>query len=324
MSSAGQQWIRAAQLLLTNQSEALDLSNMRFKFNIEASDGETPNTARVRVYNLSDQTTKRAIDEYSKVVIGAGYGDNPATIFNGTVKQFRQGKERNIDSFLDIYASDGDVAYNFATVSAQLPAGSTPQDELKTLANAMNLPVDPNAPSYLAGGANASPNISTGGILPRGKVLFGLARSYMRDLANSNQVRWSIQNGVITLIPLTGYLPGEAVVLNSATGLVGVPEATNQGISITCLLNPKLRVGGTVQLNNKDITRSAINLQFFPGYHLTQIATVPSTTDGTYRIIVIEYVGDTRDVDWYCNLVCLNIDPSSPANNSVLPYGIPK
>lgn len=312
----GAQFGRSGQLLLTNDSQALDLSNLRFKFHTQAADVETPNTVIIRVYNLSEQTTKQAIAEYSGVVLSAGYGNEAGVIFKGTVKQFRRGKESNVDRYLDIFAADGDVAYNFSVLNTTLKSGSSDVQRFNTIVQAFGLPADPQAPSYLS---------NTGGILPRGAVLFGMARSAMRDLANSNNVRWSIQNGVVTLIPLTGYLPGIAVKLNSATGLIGVPEATDQGITVQCLLNPAIRVGGQVVINNKDITTTTIKQQFFPGYtDLNLIATVNSETDGAYRVIVIEHVGDTRGQEWYTNLVCLSVDQSSPADSSVLPYGIPQ
>lgn len=299
-------------MILANGSQAIDLSNLRFRFEISASDVETPNTARIRVYNLSRDLTTYAT-EFSQVVLSAGYGNNPGQIFKGTVKQFRKGRESNVDSFLDIFAADGDLGYNFGIVNTTVPAGSTEAQRLQKYAAALGYPLDPNAPSYLS---------STGGILPRGKVLFGLARNYMRDLAETNNVRWSIQNGVVTLIPLAGYLPGDIVVINSATGMVGVPEATDQGILVQTLLNPKIGVGRRVQINNKDITSTLIKQQFFPGYSdLNLPATVDSVGDGIYRVIVIEHEGDTRDVSWYTRLTCLLIDPSAAPDAAVAPYG---
>jgi hypothetical protein len=320
---------RSWQLLLTSQSNALDLSNLRFKFTTEANDVETPNTAIIRVYNAKEATIKLAVQEYYGVIINAGYQGNVGTIFQGTIKQFVRGKERNTDSFLEIRAADSDLAYNFGIINKTLPAGSTNVQHLQNLVDALSqaqssiqqsaqaqqITLDPNAISFLS---------STGGILPRGKVLFGMARDYLRDLADTNNCRWSIQKGVLTLIPLTGYLPGQAVQINSATGMLGMPEATDQGVKVKCLLNSKIRVGGLIQLNNQDITQTTIKEQFFPGYtDFNLIATVPSTAKGFYRVVVIEYQGDTRGDEWYANLTCVSVNQSVPADESVLPYGIP-
>jgi len=325
MSTTGLQFGRTASLIVTGKGggAGLDLSDLsssseglRFRFEILASDIQTPNIATIRIYNLSEETTREVISEYSTVILNAGYKFNSSLIFKGDVKQYRRGKERNTDSFLDIYAADGDQAYNFSTVNASL-SNATPQTVVQTLADSMGLPLDVNALGYLT-----EQNFP----FPRGKVMFGLARDYFRDIADTNNLRWSIQNGVITLIPITGYLPGQAVQINSQTGMIGSPEATEQGVTVQCLLNPLIRIGTAIQLNSKDITATTIKEQNFPGYtDLTYVAKVESTApDGYYRAVVVEHRGDTRDQEWYTKVTCLLIDKSSPANNSVAPYCIPQ
>jgi hypothetical protein len=341
-SAAIQQFGRAYSLIVANASgEAIDLSDsnfepastaLRFKFQIEANDVETPNTARIRVYNPSSETVKLVIGEYNSVILNAGYPGNVAQIFKGTIKQYVTGKERNVDNFLEIRAADGDLAYNFGIVNTSIKSGSTPNQRLNALVGAMSdaeaqaqsaivngaqqqqISVDPAASQYLSG---------TGGILPRGKVMFGLARSFMADLSDTAVARWSIQNGVVTVIPLDGYLSATPIQINSATGMIGVPEATEQGITITCLLNPLMRIGRPVQLNNADVTATTIKEQFFPSYtDYNLIATVGSATDGLYRPVVIEHVGDSRGQEWYTKLICLLIDPSNPSA-PVAPYCLP-
>ena len=51
------------------------------------------------------------------------------------------------------------------------------------------------------------------------------------------------------MVPASGYLPGEAVVLSAGTGLIGTPKANDKGIEIKRLLN-RLRIGGRVRLDN--------------------------------------------------------------------------
>lgn len=316
-----QQFIRSASLVLARQGQpiapfvdapgqGLDLSDMHFTFRVMASDVETPNTAVIRVFNLSQNTEKQALQEYDSVVLQAGYESNLGAIFKGTIKQFHRGRERNTDSYLDILAADGDIPYNFATINQTLTAGATQQQQLEALVEAMGIPVDHNASGYLLGGIQN----------PRGKTLFGLARTYMRDLARTNGVRWSIQQGVLTLIPLTGYLPGTAVQINSVTGMIGIPEATDDGIKITTLLNPTIRVGGQVQVNEGVINQTIIRDRFFPGYQ-SQTFVADTSRDGFYRVLVIEHEGDTRGQAWYTHLTCLTLDPTVQPIKSVKAFG---
>jgi len=320
------QFGRQAGLYLISQTNALDLSGLRIKFKTTAQDSESLNKAYIRVYNPTQQTVAEAISEYGYVALNAGYPSQPVgTIFKGSITKFVRGKERNTDNFLDIYASDGDFIYNFGTMGQNaggvtVPAGSTPAQRLNAIAQSMGLQIDGAAADQLNQAAQGF-----GGILPRGKTMFGLARSYMRDLANYG-MRWSIQDGVLTVVANDDVLPGQAIVLNSQTGLIGFPESTQQGINVTALINPNFRVGGQVQINQKDITQTTIKNQYLnslnDGVAANLLATIDTSNDGTYRIIVVEHEGDTRDNNWFSDLVCLSINANpQPGAPAVFPYG---
>jgi hypothetical protein len=269
---------------------------------------ETPNTMIVRVYNLKDETVN-AIKEFDTVTLVAGYvNGNKGNIFQGDIKQIHFGRERNVDRFVEIRAGDGDQAYNFAVINQTFPAGTNDQQQLSAIASAMQLPVAQTAEGFM----------TTGGILPRGKTMFGMARLHMAELAKRNDCRWSIQNGVVTLVPNTGYLPGQAVEINSSTGMIGTPEQTDNGIIVRCLLNPAIQIGQAVKINNRDINQTTVKSQFWPSY-TSQYYPATITNDGLYRVLVAEHYGDTRGTgnDWYTELTCLDIDPSSPSINSV-------
>ena len=307
------QFGRMASLIVSKGSQALDISDQRFRFEVRASDIDTPNNATIRVYNLSEQTANRIIAEFDTVILSAGYQfGNFGIIFQGDVKQFRRGRERNVDNYLDILAADGDEAYNFGVVRTTMPAGTTPVQELSTYADAMGIPVSQETQDFLlTGGINPA---------PRGKVAWGMARDYVRDLANDHNARWSIQNGELTLVPVTSYLPGDVVAINTASGMIGLPEQTDQGITIRCYLNPLIKIGRAVMINQADINKVLIKEQGFPNRtSLSYPATV--SNDGLYRVLVAEHVGDLRGNEFYTELTCLSIDKSSPSSTSILSNG---
>lgn len=298
-----------------SNSLAIDLSQLRFRFEVRASDVETPNTMVVRVYNAAEQTVNSIDQEFDTVTLTAGYQNgNKGTIFQGEIKQIFVGRERNVDRYLDIMAADGDTAYTQGVVNQSFPAGATSAQELAAFAAKVNLPV----------ASTANDVLTVGGIIPdpRGKIAFGMWRLAMTDLAHRANARWSIQNGVVTLIPVTGYLPGQAVQINSATGMIGTPEQTNAGIIIRCYLNPLIRIGQLVQINQGDINRNTLNKQMFPSY-TSQYYPATTTHDGIYRVMVHEMVGDTRGNDWYSELTCLvaDISAKSPLSSSVQSNG---
>jgi hypothetical protein len=313
-SQQNQQYLRKIGLFLTNAAgNGIDLSNMEIIFQVNQADSETPNTAKIQVYNLSDNTSKMVESEFTNVRLQAGYeGGSYGTIFEGQVAQFRRGRLDAKDSFLEMLCGDGDKAFQFAFVNASLAAGASAADKLRAVNNAV-------APFGVTTGGGATP---TGGVLPRGKVMFGLARDQMGPIADSSNMTWSIQNGVVTLIPQESYLPGEAVVLNSATGMIGVPEATQNGVEVECLLNPNIKIGTRVQIDNALINQTQQNQQGYPRY--TDLSFFASTSqDGFYRVLVAEHKGDVRGNVWTTSLTCLVVNQSSAPASSVYPYGLP-
>lgn len=300
--------------------KGVDLSQLRFTFDIKNGDFETPNTAVIRVYNLNENTRKEIINEFDTVSLQAGYQSNIGIIFRGTIKQFVAGKERNVDSFLEIRAADGDPAYNFGLFGngsgVTLNAPWTASQLLDKVGQAFNLPLDNNAKDVIArsGGVNLSQ--------VRGKVLFGLARAAASNLASTANARFSIQNGMVTYVPLTGYLPGQAVQINSLTGMVGNPNTTDNGIEVTTLLNPLIKIGGQIQINQDEITQTIIRERV--GFEaIAGIAPfiADATEKGFYRVLVAEHSGDTRGQEWYTKITALSLDPSATPKNAVKAYG---
>lgn len=320
MVNSTRQWMRKAELTLVSDTEILDLSEMHFRFTVLQSNEESPNTATIRVYNLSRDTVRKITGsspvEFKLVQLKAGYQDESmyGTIFAGTIRQYRKGRENATDTYLDILASANDVEYNFGMVAQTCPAGTPTEEIVKRTATSMGLEVGYQPPT-------------SGGTLPRGKVLWGMGRVVMRNLANSQKWGWSIQNGKLITVPLNSYLPGEVVVLNAATGMIGIPEQTNQGVNVTCLLNPRLYIGGRMQIDN-----ARINQLLAAGQNPLPIGQIPYdqwagvvlpadvTSDGIYMMYVVEHSGDTRGHDWYSSIIGLAM---SSRDGTVDPYAIP-
>ncbi len=215
-----QQYLRKASLIIGNdEGNGRDFSELRFKFSIRRGDIQTPNTADIRIYNLSEQTAQAVQKEFTRVILQAGYEGNFGVIFDGQIKQVRRGRETQTDTYLDITAADGDSAYNFAFSATSLAAGSTPIDHFNVVAKDM-------AEHGVSEGY--APDLP-GNPLPRGKVIYGMSRDIMRNVAKNTDTSWSIQDGKLTMIPQTAYVPGEIPVLTSATGVIGLPELNRTG-----------------------------------------------------------------------------------------------
>ena len=131
---------------------------------------------------------------------------------------------------------------------------------------------------------------------------------------------WSVgPDGKVNFHDLTDTLAGKAIVLTSQTGMIGVPEATQQGIEVRCLLNPLIQTGTRIQLDNKSINTTRNNL--VTGTYSGDFQFFANTSDdGVYCVLVAEHEGDTRGHgdDWLTKITALSLDQSS---GKVQPYG---
>jgi hypothetical protein len=307
--SAQIQYGRFCSLVVSSAAgEGLDLSGLRIVFKVKKSDAQTPNTATIRVYNLAQETVNKIRKEFSKVMLQAGYDSNYGIIFSGNIKQTSFGREGGTDTFLDIAAGDGDSAYNFAVVNTTLAAGATQKDQINASAAAL----------ASHGVSKGHIDVAAGAGLPRGKVMYGMAHKALRQSTKTSNASWSIQDGKMQVVHAEGVLPNQAVVLTSKTGLVGTPEQTADGIKIRCLLNPTLKIGGKVQIDEKDIADAKLQDTDKDAQVNKPVAI---EKDGFYRALVVEHSGDTRGNDWYSDIIGLGLDATRPPSKQVISNG---
>lgn len=300
-----QQYGRVCTLLVSNaQGKTLDLSKLRIKFKVKKTGIMTPNAADIIVYNVSAETQNLIQKEFTRVILQAGYVGNYGVIFNGNIKQVILGRESATDTFINLNCGDGDKAYNFATINQSIKKGATPQTQLNAALTSM---------AGMGVSAGFTGNLPQTG-LPRGKVIYGNARDHLKKLADTHGFTWSIQDGNLIFLSQGAYLPNQATLITSKTGMIGTPQQTTEGIDVKNLLNPNIKVHGRVQINNKSVALMQIDF-FSPGSPANTPS--PLNNDGMYYVIVHEFSGDTRGQDWYSNLRLLTVDISSNPQDSI-------
>lgn len=302
--TAHNQFIRKTNLTIGNDSDGIDLSALQFAFEIHQATKESPQSASIRIYNMSDATAQTIkANEYTRIILQAGYQTGAyGVIFDGQVVQARLGRESPVDTFMDIIAAEG-YAFNQAVINQTLPAGATGKDLVDAAAAAMGAPV-----TYY----DYDPKVQ----LPRGVALYGMARNVLHKEAATAGFSYFYDKGGISWVPLQGFKDNDVVVLNSATGMIGWPEQTQDGIRVRCLLNPLIEVGSRIQIDNTSILRAQVStdVHFLNNYPKTD-------ADGLYRVYVIEHRGDTRGNDWYSDIVCLSIDPANSSLTGLVQKG---
>jgi len=307
----------------------IELSALRCKFTITKTTATTPDVLNARIYNMAPATMAKVI-EFTRVRVMAGYKyANFGLIFDGTVVQYRRGKENPTDTYLEIIAADGEDLLRQASIIDTLPAGSEERQALEKINSIRqelaqgNFKVEYQDPKLYTRQTT------------RDQVLMGQLSNLERQYMLSYGAQHYLDSGQYIMMSKTGYRPGEMVILSPKTGLVGLPEVTPQGIQAKCLLNPKLRLGGIVQIDSNILSGVAFtpgtasqtdaNGNVIPGdptggkvYNPNLrgqiIETAFTSPVGRYKILLMTYNGDTRGNSWYCDIVCVALN----ANNEVM------
>ena len=167
-------------------------------------------------------------------------------LFSGDVVWFERGREENqTDTFLRIYANSFDIAINQSMVNTTLPAGSTQKDVAQACVDAMNK--DESTLHMALGTLTAGMEDAKS---PRSRTLYGMPKDILRDVAQTVGGHCFIDpKGKVNIVkPDDPPSASPVVVLNSRTGMIGVPHQNIDGsMSARCLLNPSIpaRSNGT-------------------------------------------------------------------------------
>ena len=264
---------------------------LRIKFSITKTILRDPNLAEITLYNLSPDTEREIIQEGTQVVLSAGYVDNESIIFKGQVFQALRGKENSTDYFLKLICLDGDAYLNLAFVSGTITPNNTRQQIAQQILRDSSIELDSIIVDSLPNTNFIDGSTSTN---ERAKVVFGDPSRYLDSMSRMGNSSFYIDNNEAKFFdPLSNEGKTEAHLISVETGLVGLPQQVDYGIEFKCLLNPNIKLGDFIKIDNKIVLQQQFNFGEIP-YLLD--------ADGIYRIIKISYSGDSRGQEWYSSI----------------------
>ena len=276
---------------------------LQITFNITKTITREPNTAEIIIYNLSPQTESEIIREGSQLTFLAGY-EEPGVIFKGQIIQPTRGKQ-GTDYTLKLTALDGDAYINLGFLSGTILSNQTRRQIASQVLRQSNIQLDSVVVDDL-------PETDTvDGSIPRNeraKVVFGQPSKYLTNLSKMGNASFYIDNNEAKFFnPNKTPRELEAHLINAETGMIGLPQQIPYGVSVTCLLNPTIKLGDFIKIDNKSIIMEDVGVWDTNYYsHLLN-------ADGIYRIIKIDYTGDFRGNEWFCHLTAISQVSNLPA-----------
>ena len=264
------QFGRQIRLFLGNASESIECSQLRISFEVVKTITSEPNPARIRIMNLNPSHRNEITSgNFDTVILSVGYEDM-RVIYAGDIVHCQDIRE-GLDTVTELECGDGAQDITFARVNTTLSAGADDRtiltETLKSMGKTHQSVIDlPNARA-----------------LPRGKVLVGNARDVIEKVSVNNDANWSVQDGGLLVLPQDKALAdNEGYVISKDSGMIGSPQRTQDGMKLTCYLNPALVIGS-----------------------LIRVESILKAYNGDYKITELTHTGDYLTDSWFSEIVCI-------------------
>jgi cell wall-associated NlpC family hydrolase len=232
-----------------DSGNALDVSQLRCTFNTIKTIQMEPNSSEITIYNLNVKTENAIIMTGKRVTVEAGYeGSQFGLIFDGDILQTIRERENGTTFKLTIIALDSDRTINFEIANYSIVKGQT-----------MRSVVDHIVAKHSINIGSISDKLK-GQTLTRGKVLFGKASDYLRQIAKSKDLHFYMDDGKLNLISMDDLPEGEIFDISPSSGLIGTPEQNDYGISGQCLINPQIKLNSLIHIDNSLVRAKQIDI----------------------------------------------------------------
>lgn len=259
---------------------------LHISFSLEKAEVQSPNTAKISLWNLSPAHLATLNMKDCVVTLKAGYGSAIPLLFVGTVTNVETEAD-GADTRTDLEVLDGrrELRDTYVTLSYLSTTGS--KDIIQAVAGQMGLPVVFSEQASFIDVPNYS--------------FVGPGKDTLDRICGTNKLVWSIQNGVIHVRGPNEPINMRAFLLSPKTGLVDVPKKltkgeknsgnavansaqnkTQMGWEVTYLMNAAIGVNDYVKLESKKAS-------------------------GVFRVSKIKIEGDNFGERWTCTAELLEV-----------------
>lgn len=294
-------------------TEALLLEALDIEFKILRSLKPAPNRAVVTLWNLNPEHRGQILKRYRPggqtgptkpiyVQVEAGYQGRNQTLLSADMREAASRRDGN-DWKTMLSMDDGGEAVRaarFPNGGMQVAKGSPIGAVLRQACNALGVGLGN------AGNFEATADIyGWNKTLPHGMTLKGSAFDGLKRVTDSIGITFSIQGGVLQLLPKGKAIGQDAILLTPDTGLLDSPEAAmDASVSLGFAKEATGKPSTPKPPTPKNTAILKAKAMLIPG--LVPGRVVRLETDaykGNYEISEVEYVGQSFGKDWMAVMV---------------------
>lgn len=271
--------MRLFEVLLNDQSFISETTGKQFRivFNILIDFGGYNTFLDLAIYNLSQDTASKLYENETSIGLRAGYEESIDYLFKGAIRNVF--KERNGPDVITRVIARGGTSFNKPTINQTFDKNANIVEIIRACCSSIGYPVIIDDSQF----SDVQPYI-------RGKVLSGDPRRYLDELAQTHGFSYVIDNDRINVVRNDSYRDGSPHIVSERTGMEGIPEITETGCDVNVRLNPKIKIGGRIDVQSEFRTFNFSNLYY---------QDIPAKAgSGVYRIFKLEHVGDSWGDNW--------------------------
>lgn len=227
---------------------AVQVENLRIQFKITKALGSSPNPAEIVITNLAERTRAELAEKPRKLILEVGYDGNLRHLFGGDI-HWSKSERVGPDWETTLQVSDGGRAYREARVGRSWAAGTAALAAITECIGAMGFTTPRNVEN----------NPSLQRQFAAGVAIAGRASDELSRLLAPFGLGWSIQDGSLQVLAADEVQADQALVIDEAAGLIGVPSfsAPTRGskatLTLRTILYPQARAGGRIELRSQSI-----------------------------------------------------------------------
>jgi len=274
---------RLASVLLTVESKTTIIDQVRISFICEKTGVATKNNATIKIYNLADKTRDLINTKEAEITLKVGYrlDAGEQILFKGDIFYTRTDFIAP-DLITEIELKDGGNKLRDARLNQSFEAGTGANEIMNALIKETKLTVDEISVDLKESFSN-------------GFSVTGLVSDSLTKLLGKFGVDWSVNNGEILVTDKNKASSKEIVILNPATGLIGLPaflvddknvlpdaQNPNKKIKITSLLIPSIQAKQKIKLESR-------------------------VSEGVYVVDTVIHSGDTHGNEWLSDIEATSI-----------------
>lgn len=215
------------------------------------------------------------------IVFKCGYEDNVRTLFDGEISKAQPSGQPDTSLNITAWSSTEIMGTNVSIKRDNVKYADLVEEAAKACGYVCN---------FAPGVYDSARLQQVVGSFTHTDSQYDFLRRVMRDITGFNtvkgQILFCLNNNVLNVSFADSINSGTPVKdINSATGLIGIPEPNSAGVDLRVLLDVTLSAGQTIRLTSK----------LMPLYN------------GLYNIYGITHHGSLRGDDFYSDLICQRV-----------------